>query len=388
MFRKLGRTSTPGVFRWKIWMRMPGGIIHRHVELTEPQAMRLYADMCDEKARAVAGIANPTSSQAQTLGAAANRYSSELVRSGYNADHSTQVSRTLASLLATIPPHTLLASIGRSQIMQWRDAVAGKAYRGHTPCPRTVNKGLAHLSAFFAWCCREGWCDRNPAQYAGRIKEITPPLRPLPWPSFRRFADTAWEVRQDFALLVEVLGETGARLGEAIRARVGDVDQTGRVWAKIVKPGRVAQVDAGPWVLYAAAGRDAGELLCPCGSGEPWHEAMVRGLFERVREIACVPERMTPHWIRHGRACWDLADGASIWSVKTKLAHSTVMVTERYARAAELLRRSEVASGAVESHTRTPPSSLGPCCGVLRGGPKSPRYVAKLRQSAQSQKRT
>jgi integrase len=352
MLKKLGRTAVPGVFKWKIWVKLPHKTVHTHVELTEVQAQKMYTELLEQKARAVVSLPFSGALGVHTLGEAVPKYEQELLKSGYNADHTKQVTFTLSLLRDLLKDEFPLASLNREHVRAWRDKRQGREYRGETPSARTINKGLAHLSAFFSWCCREGWMENNPAQYATRVKEVSPEMKILHWSDFRRFADAAWEERPDFGLLVEILGETGARIDEVMRAKVGEVDVGRKVWTKVVKPGKTVVIDAEEWVLYAAQGRKVDEPLCPSLGGSHFEYHVVKRLFTKVREAAGIGAAITPHWLRHGRACWDLNEGKSVWQVKTKLAHSTVLVTERYVRASELLRREEVESGVVEQHRR------------------------------------
>ena len=99
-------------------------------------------------------------------------------------------------------------------------------------------------------------------------------------------------------------------------------------------------MDAGFWMLAAAQDRGKDEFLCPLEDGKPFTYQIAKRAFKTVCEDAALM-RFTPHFLRHGRACWDLAEGKTVWQVKTKLAHASVTTTEKYLRSSELVRRAE-----------------------------------------------
>lgn len=353
MLKRLGRTNTPGIFRWKIWLRLPDRVVHTHVELSEVAAQKMYADLLEQRARLSVGLCAQFTS-AKSLGESADAYLKELLQSGYNSRHCDQMRFTLQVLRDQLTDAAPLAAITREHVQRWRSA---RQAQESMPGASTVNKGMAHLSAFFAWCCRQGWTESNPAQYAQRIKVPAPAMKILLWADYCKFMDALWKIRPAMAVLFEVLGETGARVGEVLRAKVGDVDLRRRIWTKTVKPGKTLESDAGEWVQWVADGRKAQETLCPTESGAAWTYSCVRQALDSLS--ADLGLDFVVHSIRHGRACWDLAEGKSVWDVKTKLGHSSVQVTEGYLRAANTIKRAE-ASGTV--HERR----VAMCCEVAR----------------------
>ena len=342
--QKVSKTRLPGVFVWKIQLRLPTRRIHTHVQMTEEAARAAYSELLGERSRARLQLPYEPPKPKMKLADARTKYEHELLMTGKNADHISGVHFTLGLLESACPASFPIAMLNREHVRLWTDERAayrheyapGK-FRGKAG-PRTINKGLAHLSAFFTWCCREGLLASNPAEYAPKVKEAPLPIKALSWKHYSAFADAAWKRRADFGLFVEVLGETGARVDEAIRANRDDVHTEQKTWQKLMKPGRWKVMDAEQWVLRAATGKH--KPLCPTARGKRFTYTIVRKLFAKCRADAGLPY-FTPHHIRHGRACWDLMDGKTVHQVKEKLGHSSVLVTERYLRAAELLRREE-----------------------------------------------
>ena len=364
MLKKLRPTTIPKVFVWKIWLRLPTRTVHTHVELTAEAAQKMYADLLAERAHNRVGLPFTPAKAQSTLKNACERYEHELLMSGKNTEHIKGVHFSLSLLQAVAGEGCAVELLTREHVRLWRDkrAVYVHKYGANQKKfkhagPRTINKGLAHLSAFFAWCCHENLMDLNPAEHYPRMKEVKPPMKILSWKDFGTFADFAWQKNQNFALFVEVLGETGARIRELIRAKVQDVNQERRIWQKTVKPGKVHIMDADAWTLHAAKDRDCAAPLCPTARGKPYNYHQIMKLFEQTFKANPQLKRFTPHAIRHGRACWELLDGKTVHQVKEKLGHSSVMITERYLRSVEILRREE-APGTI--HKR--PVVLRPCC--------------------------
>jgi len=342
MLRKLYKISGD-IFLWKIELRMPNRRIHSHLRGTQLEAQKVYLDLLAEKNRSKFGLSFEPSTKEVVLSKAIAEYEEHMRTLCLTPDHiraSCASLRVLKDVVGDLPVY----QITRRHIMAWqehRKAMIDKKREdsaGRPTKPRTANKCLAHIRTFFKWCVPD-YCHSNPANDVSKIKEIEPPLRLLHWIDFCKFADAAWS-RPCFGLLIEVLSETGARIDELLRAKVSEIDIDRRVWTKVVKPGKRLMIDAEPWTIEAAKRNKDNEYLCPREDGKAWTYSMVRKAFKKAARDANV-KVFTPHYLRHARACWDLADGYSLWQVKTKLGHSTTAITERYLRAAEVLKRAE-----------------------------------------------
>jgi integrase len=343
MLKKLSKTDVKGIYRWEVYVRTREKQIHRVVEMTEPDATEFYADLLKAKARQKSNLSYTAPVSRMTLGDAAVKYEKDMYATGLNAVHINGVLVSLRILREILGDTFPVAQIRAEHVRTWREKrqttiIKSRCIpKGRMPGPSTVNKSLLHLSAFMAFCCENEWMESNPALLLKKIKQIDGELRILSWRDFITFADASWGYAP-FGLLVEILGETGARIDEVLRARVSDVDLFRKTWRKIVKPGKVVVMDAGSWVLHAALGKPKDDYLCPLpqksedGKSLPFTYAMVHSRFD---------SGFTPHWVRHGRACWDLIDGKTIYQVKERLGHCSVAVTERYLKAYPQLKREE-----------------------------------------------
>ncbi len=336
MLKKL-RSAGNGLFVWKIFIRVDGKGVHRHITATSEGAHQLYAEMANAKARASFGLPYKLSATDKTLEAAAVEYEKHLYTEQRNDEHVGDVIRELSILRKQLGDEHPVNRITRAHLIEFQRKRSLCEYHKRTIKPRTVNKALAILSGFFSWCVPH-YIDSNPAVKL-KIKEIAPPLKILFWSDFCLLADAADE-RPCLRLLIEVLGETGARIDEIFTAKVSDVDLTSKTWHKVIKPGRRVSMEAGPWVVMVAYHSQKDAPLCPREDGKPWTYSMVRKAFKRLT-TALGMAYFSPHHIRHGRACWDLVEGKGIYAVKEKLGHTTVTTTERYLRSLDMVRRSE-----------------------------------------------
>lgn len=344
-----------GLHVWKIALRVGKRRVHRHITATRQGAQQAYSELVNQQARAKIGLAFSIPTEAPRLSHAAERYEVNLRTLNQNTEHIAAVARTLRALRGQLGDGCPVDHVTRADLLAWQQRRA-ESKPGVTP--RTVNKERAHLSAFFAWCVEAGWIPANPVATVKRIKETAPPLRALDWQTFSKITAWLWENEPHTALLVEVLGETGGRVGEVMRAKAGDVDSRQGIWSKVVKGGRRIELPAGPWVLKAAAAHGAETPLCPRKDGSPWTHGQLKCAFRRVREALKLPG-ITPHWIRHGRATWDLESGLPIRAVQEKLSHTTVVTTERYLRAGNVLKGTSDGY-AVKAH-KVPKSLCLPC---------------------------
>jgi integrase len=346
---KLRKAGTPGVYIWKIELSSPEKRIHTHVELTEVQAQKMYADLLEARARQKLGLPYSHPLGDHTIEDAAAKYELDMLNSDKNHDHVSGVLLSLKVLKEVLARNDYpVRQIRPEHIRAWRDRrkstpCVDKFHKGKIPGPRTINKGIGHLSAFFNWCCTQEWMDSNPAEHIAKVKQAPSPLRVLSWVDYCKFADAAWyHWHPYFGLLVEILGESGARIDNLLRAKKTDVDVKGRTWRAIVKPGnKLLEMEAGPWMLAAARLETESEYLCPMEDGSPFTYQVVRKAFASISKVVGFANDITPHYIRHGRACWDLAEGKTVWQVKEKLGHSTVTVTEGYLKAARAVRNAE-----------------------------------------------
>lgn len=148
--------------------------------------------------------------------------------------------------------------------------------------------------------------------------------------------------------IVMLLGTTGLRWGELAGLQVGDVPDVGNriklvrtvTWtggsfeAGVLK-GRESRVVSVPesvmeWVRGVAAGRGADEWLFGKGgvpARRPDAESWFAGAVQRLVSRGVLPERITPHGLRHVAAGLMIGGGANVLAVQRQLGHKDASVT-------------------------------------------------------------
>lgn len=348
MIKKLRKRSAPGIWVWNINVQTPEKRVNTNVELSEAEAHAIHSELLGLRARAKLGLpTNATTSpfgKVTKLSEACALYESDIRSQGMNPVHITNVIFNLDLLKKVVGEGFPVSGISREHLREWRRKRAEPTPGRFHPNPRkpgasTINKGAANLSAFFNWAIQEGYTENNPVLALGRIKQAPPEMRFVYWKDFCATVDRAWDERPAFALLLEVLGETGARADELIGAELKEININGRTWTKIVKPGdKRVNIDVGDWTVFAAKTAKARGFknLLVAEDKKPWSYTLMNDLIKKYSGNG-----FTAHYVRHGRACWDLASGKDVWSVKTKLGHASVTTTEGYLRAADVLKREE-----------------------------------------------
>lgn len=146
----------------------------------------------------------------------------------------------------------------------------------------------------------------------------------------------AWEGARDYAVLMLLYG-AGLRIGEAL-ALPGEAAPMGTSIRVTGKRAKTRIVPILPQVAEAVA---AYVQLCPIAldakgplfrgrRGGPLSAAMVRLSVQRARTALGLPERTTPHALRHSFATHMLAGGADLRSLQELLGHASLSSTQIY----------------------------------------------------------
>lgn len=312
--------------RWELYVRIAGKPVHRILRGTPGEVQAAYADLLNQQTRAKLGQAYK-SPLGKPLEEAISAYLQSIQQQGMNAQHIDAVARTLADLRAQLGKKPSTRQITREVLQGWRAWRMQTKRRKKLPSPATLNKERAHLSGFLSFCVVNDWLDANPIAGIPKARVPEPPIRSMPWAHFEAIADYLWKHRPHAALVIEVLGESGARVDEVLAAKGDDVQHTG-VWTGVKKGRRRVNLAAGPWVRHAAERAGSGPL-CPAPHGRTYSYEAVRDALLWACERLTLP-RYTLHQIRHSRAAWNVSAGQSVRAVQELLGHRSVVTTERY----------------------------------------------------------
>jgi integrase len=200
-----------------------------------------------------------------------DRYEAQRLSEGRKrADSLTQDRKIIELLSEFVGVQRGLASIEKSELREWRNAVAvlppafrkRKAYKGLTmreaasaaaqlngPCLslNTINKYLSAVSALFIWAIREGYVENNPCEGLFYDNEKGKNARPpfsveqlnliISSPLFTGFLRDGKEyikgdrVADDWRYWIPLICLfTGARIGEVAQLNIGDIVNDGSLW--------------------------------------------------------------------------------------------------------------------------------------------------------------
>ena len=218
--------------------------------------------------------------------------------------------------------HMLLHQVTKEDVRAYRLWLE----RGARLKPATVKHILSDLRCLANWCVDADLLDKSPFP-----RGIMPRLQERP-PD--RLTDEEVEklgrLPEPYGFVCRLGLGTGLRWGELVRAQSSDI-QNGALIVHQTKSGKVRRVPLSR-ELQAEVRYRVGRLM-PFTDGT--------GLSRQVRRLTGV-ERFHPHQMRHTYACRMVEAGVSLAAVQQLLGHSTVVMTQRYARISDEMVRREV----------------------------------------------
>jgi integrase/recombinase XerC len=205
-----------------------------------------------------------------------------------------------------------------------------------------VQRALAAIRSFYKFLAREGVLE-NAAPRAVRTPKIKRGLpRPLSETDAFRVLDEAgghdveWLGARDAALLTLLYG-AGLRVSEALSLRRGDVP-LGETLTILGKGRKERVVPVLPLLKsaiddYAAKIPFTGPPSAPLflsRRGRAMSPREAQSLMQRLRGRLGLPERATPHALRHSFATHLLQGGGDLRSVQELLGHASLSTTQTY----------------------------------------------------------
>ena len=205
-----------------------------------------------------------------------------------------------------------------------------------------VQRALAAIRSFYKFLAREGILENAAARSirTPRVRRALP--RPLSVDDAARAIvdagehDVEWLGARDAALLTLLYG-AGLRISEALGLKRGDIPlgETLTVLGKGAKERSVpvlpllnealeAYVDKIPFTGATSA------PLFLSRRGKPMSAREAQGLMQKLRGRLGLPERATPHALRHSFATHILQGGGDLRSVQELLGHASLSTTQIY----------------------------------------------------------
>ncbi|HEY6579224.1 MAG TPA: tyrosine recombinase XerC [Rhizomicrobium sp.] len=207
---------------------------------------------------------------------------------------------------------------------------------------RGIRRAMSALRSFFRHLAREQILD-NPAPKATRTPKLARTLpRPLSETDAARTLeeaannDVAWIAARDAALLTLLYG-AGLRISEALALRRGDAP-FGEWLTVLGKRNKERAVPVLP-VMREAVEHYVGQIpfaIAPGGAlflsrrGKPMSARDAQALMQRLRGALGLPDRATPHALRHSFASHILANGGDLRAVQELLGHASLSSTQTY----------------------------------------------------------
>jgi integrase/recombinase XerC len=208
--------------------------------------------------------------------------------------------------------------------------------------PRGVRRALAAIRSFFRHLEREEVL-ANPAARSVRTPKLARTLpRPLSEQDAARTLEAAsenvvkWIAARDTALLTLLYG-AGLRISEALSLRKADVPFG--EWLTILgKRGKERVVPVLPVVRDAIAdyarqipfAAEPGAPLFFSRRGKPMSAREAQAFMQHLTSALGLPERATPHALRHSFATHLLANGGDLRAVQELLGHASLSTTQTY----------------------------------------------------------
>ena len=205
-----------------------------------------------------------------------------------------------------------------------------------------VQRALAAVRSFYKFLAREGILE-NAAPKAIRTPRVRRSLpRPLAVADAERVLadagehDVKWLGSRDAALLTLLYG-AGLRISEALGLKRGDVP-LGQTLTVLGKGSKERSIPVLPLVATALADYAAqipfngppGSPLFLSRRGKPMSPREAQALMQRLRGRLGLPEKATPHALRHSFATHILQGGGDLRSVQELLGHASLSTTQIY----------------------------------------------------------
>jgi site-specific recombinase XerD len=298
------------------------------------------------------------------------------------------------------------------QYLAWLDGVPGVTWQrpprrtlraylaeldGRGLARSTIASRIAALRSFYRFARRQGWVSGDPwsaivtprrSSRLPRVLEVAGVERLLdvvpgsaghavgrPWHD-----DVAMAIELRDRAIVEVTYAAGLRISEVAAARLSDID-VGRGEIRVLGKGRKERLGmlGGPArdaleaylhqarpVFAVAAGADGSDALFLGTSGRALGVRGVRMRIDRLVRRAGLPERTSPHTLRHSFASHMLEGGADLRVVQELLGHASLATTQVYTHVSPGRLRSSYRAAHPRAISASPPG------GADRDGPPDP----------------
>lgn len=236
-----------------------------------------------------------------------------------------------------------LKNVANLKPMEMRGFLARRRETGAEA--RTLGRGLAGIRSFIRFLEKAGLA--NSAGLSATRSPKQPKTLPKAMPASQalKLADASehlseepWIAARDAAIMGLMYG-CGLRIGEALNLSASDVKTAVKGSIRVTGKGGVTRlVPVLPQVLN---GIEAYMKLCPYvlepdsqifrgAKGGVLQAAIVQKTMRRMRSVLGLPDRATPHALRHSFATHLLAGGGDLRTIQELLGHASLSTTQIY----------------------------------------------------------
>jgi len=226
----------------------------------------------------------------------------------------------------------MLSEIQRGHVQGFQ---ADLVHAGHKPA--SVNRYMALVKYIFSLAERWEVIDKSPARGVSRLEENNHKERYLSAEETERLLREMSRCQSRVVPdLIEFLILTGARKGEAAKARWDDFDLERKVWTiPLSKSGKDRHVPLSRGALRVLERRryvDCEYVFPNPKTGLPLQH--FHNTWDRIRTRAGLPD-VRIHDLRHNFASLLINSGRSLYEVQKLLGHADISTTQRYAHLAQ-----------------------------------------------------
>lgn len=209
--------------------------------------------------------------------------------------------------------------------------------------PRSINRKLSSLRAFYQYCMRRSAISKNPAASIPALKQKKRLPAFVEESSMNMLLDEI-EFENDVIgkrdkLIIQLFYYTGMRLSELISLKVSDVDMHKKQLKVLGKRNKERIIPVTEDLLRALegyldvrceiAGGTAKNLILTA-KGKKLYPSLVQRLVKTKLQMVTTIDKKSPHVLRHTFATAMLNHGADLNAVKELLGHANLAATQVY----------------------------------------------------------
>jgi len=223
---------------------------------------------------------------------------------------------------------TQVNSIGKEQIEEFKEYLAYNKY-----LPKSASRKLNAIKSFFRYSKNQNLIEANPTENVEYPQYETKPPRILSQMEYRALRDA---VRNDIRLaaVVELLLQTGLRIGELARLELDDIkDNQLRIRAYESQPERnitfspAAKKALERWLELRPKTKTKNVFITK--TGKSFLIRNIRTIVNRYFKEAGIKD-VTINDLRHTFIAHQLANGASVVLIQKMVGHKRLSTTEKY----------------------------------------------------------